>query len=143
MKIACTLLVALLALNSVFASHWACYSRRSISFGWTIDAVLADPNGIILAQSGFHNENADVYTKKNSRGRMDIRKGLGSWSCATDGVDHGSFKPDEIVPLPGTADKSAFGCYDLGGTDYCKQYDYIRKMCYEWLYQVQEGKLKV
>ncbi|ORY93670.1 hypothetical protein BCR41DRAFT_365667 [Lobosporangium transversale] len=143
MRIACAILVALLALNSVFASHWACYRRRDTSFGWNIDAVLADPNGIIIAQTGFHNEDADVYTKKNSRGRMDINRDFQHWSCATDGVDHGGFVANEVKTLGNRIDKIAFGCYDLGGTDYCKQYDYIKNMCYGWLNQVKDGKLKV
>ncbi|KAF9917027.1 hypothetical protein BX616_002134 [Lobosporangium transversale] len=137
------LLVPLLLLNSVSASHWACYRRRNTNFGWNIDAVLADPNGIIIAQTGYHNDLADVYTKKNGRGRMDIRSGLKTWSCVTDGVDHGTFTANEVKTLNNKVDKIAFGCYDLGGTDYCNQYDYIKKMCYGWLDQVKDGKLNV
>ncbi|KAF9899102.1 hypothetical protein BX616_003281 [Lobosporangium transversale] len=137
------LLVPLLLLNSASASHWTCYRKRMKGIGYDVDAVIADPSGIIIAQTSWHSDWADVYTKKNHRGRMDIRKNFQSWSFAIDGNDYGTFYPAEVNRLENNIDRIAFGCYDTSATDYCTQYNYIRNMYYRWLDEVRDGKLNV
>ncbi|KAF9896227.1 hypothetical protein BX616_007875 [Lobosporangium transversale] len=137
-------LAPLLLLSSASASHWACYKKRMSGLGWNVDAVIADPNGILIAKTSWHNDFADVYTKTNHRGRMDIRKDFRSWSFAMDGNDYGTFYANEVSNLHNGVDKIAFGCYDTSGTDYCTQYASIKELCYyTWLEQVKDGKLNI